>query len=90
MVTPSHPCGTIQVQAKVLHAVRATSFSAKATAHFASGDLTVTLRRAGKSFVAFGKIPVPGSQPTGSVNVDVTITYGGRSTTLHTPAPIQP
>jgi hypothetical protein len=76
-VTPGHPCGTIVVQAKVLHAVRGTSFSATAVAHFTSGDVTVKLRRAGKSFVAVGKIRVPGGQAAGPVLVDVTIVYGG-------------
>lgn len=65
------------VQAKVLHPVKGTSFSAKATAHFAGGDVTVTLKRSGKSFVAIGKIPVPAGQPAGTVKVDVVITYGG-------------
>lgn len=80
------------VQAKVLHPVKGKAFSAKATAHFTTGDVTVQLRRAGKSFVAIGKIRVPGGQPAGSVNVDVTITYGGvaqpvitKAATIHAP-----
>jgi hypothetical protein len=94
-VTPGHPCGTINVQAKVLHPVRGTSFSASAVAHFASsagGDVTVQLRRAGKSFVAVGKIRVPAGQPAGVVNVDIRIVYGGaapvvitRSATIKVP-----
>jgi hypothetical protein len=78
-VTPGHPCGKISVQAKVLHAKKGTTFSASATAHFTSGDVTVNLRRSGKSFVAGGKIPVPAGYAAGSVNVDVTIIYGGVS-----------
>jgi len=80
-VTPGHPCGTIVVQAKVVHAVRGTTFSATAVAHFtgAGGDVTVNLRRAGKSFVAVGKIRVPADQAAGPVVVDVTIVYGGVS-----------
>ncbi|HEY6014262.1 MAG TPA: hypothetical protein VIU37_09645 [Candidatus Limnocylindrales bacterium] len=64
------------VQAKVLHATRGTTFSATAVAHFTSGDVTLKLRRAGKSFVAVGKIRVPGDQAT-NVKVEVTIVYGG-------------
>jgi hypothetical protein len=86
--TPSHPCGTIQVQAKVLHPARGTSFSASATAHFVSGDVTVSLRRAGKSFVALGKIPVPSTQPAGSVGVDISIVSGGSTTTVETTSEI--
>jgi hypothetical protein len=61
-----------------VHPVKGAAFSAKATAHFAgSGDVTVNLRRTGKSFVAVGKIPVPAGEAAGSIKVDVTITYGG-------------
>jgi len=75
-VTPSHPCGTIQVWAKVLHPDRGRTFSAWAVAHFTGGNVTVQLRRAGKSFVAHGKIRVPAGQ-VAPVPVDVTIVYGG-------------
>jgi hypothetical protein len=87
-VTPGHPCGSIQVQAKVLHPTRGTSFKATATAHFASGDVTITLRRSGRSFVALGKIAVPGGQPAGKVMVDISITYGGTTTVLKTASAI--
>jgi hypothetical protein len=83
-VTPGHPCGTIQVQARVLHPTRGASFKATATAHFASGDVTIMLRRSGRSFVALGKIAVPGGQPAGKVMVDISITYGGTTTALKT------
>jgi hypothetical protein len=77
-VTPGHPCGTIKVFARVIHAVRGTTFSASAVAKFTGGDVTIQLRRAGKSYVALGKINVPAGYPTGtSVNVEVTISYGG-------------
>jgi hypothetical protein len=77
-VTPAHPCGTIKVHAKVLHPVRGSAFSATATATFVNGGpVTVQLRRAGKSFVAVGKIKVPAGEPAGTVVVDITITYGG-------------
>ena len=65
------------MQAKVLHPVRGKTFSASATANFASGDVTVPLRRAGKSFVAVGKIKVPAGEPAGVIVIDITITYGG-------------
>jgi hypothetical protein len=76
-VSTGHPCGKLVVQAKVLHPVKGATFSAKATAHFVSGAVTVNLRRTGKSFVAIGKIPVPAGEAAGSIKVDVTITYGG-------------
>jgi len=81
-VTPGHPCGSIGVQAKVLHPNRQASFSASAVAHFTSGDVTVALRRAGKSFVAVGRIAVPAGQTAGTVNIVVTITYNGTATTI--------
>ena len=69
--------GSLHILAKVKHAVRGTDFSATATVHFASGDVTIDLNRRGKSYVAGGKVPVPADQPVGPVAVDVTITYGG-------------
>ncbi len=73
----AQPGGALHLIAKAKHATRGTDFSATATVHFASGDVTVDLTRRGKSFVAGGKVPVPADQPVGSVPVDVTITYGG-------------
>jgi hypothetical protein len=72
-----NPGGAIHLVAKAKHATRGTDFSATATVHFASGDVTVDLSRRGKSFVAGGKVAVPADQPLGPVAVDVTITYGG-------------
>ena len=71
----AHPGGAIHLIAKAKHATRGTDFSATATVHFASGDVTVDLFRRGKSFVAGGKVAVPADQPIGPVAVDVTITY---------------
>jgi hypothetical protein len=83
--------GTLHILAKVKHAVRGTDFSATATVHFASGDVTIELNRRGKSYVAGGKVPVPADQPVGPVAVDVTITYGGVPTGVDTfNARIQP
>jgi hypothetical protein len=65
------------VQAKVKHPARHSTFTAWAVAHFSSGDVKIQLRRAGKSFVAHGKIRVPAGQAAGPVLVDVTIVYGG-------------
>jgi hypothetical protein len=62
-VTPAHPCGTISVQAKVLHPVRGTTFSASATATFINGGAVTVPKRVGKSFVAVGKIKVPAGEP---------------------------
>jgi hypothetical protein len=76
-VTPGHPCGTIHVQAKVEWANRSKTFTASAVAHFGGGDVTIQLKRTGKSFVAGGKIQVPAGQAAGPVKVDITIVYGG-------------
>src|SRR5438128_6022693 len=48
----AQPGGAIHLVAKAKHATRGTDFSATATVHFASGDVTVDLNRHGKSFVA--------------------------------------
>jgi hypothetical protein len=66
------------VRAKVLHPIRGTSFSVAAVAHFTpGGDVAFSLRRAGKSYSAVGKVRVPAGQTASTVNVDITITYGG-------------
>lgn len=88
--TPAHPGGSIHVQAKVRHAVRSKTFTAAAKATFTSSSANVTLRRAGKSFVAVGKIPVPADQATGPVTVTVTITYDGTPTVLTCTSQISP
>jgi hypothetical protein len=74
------------VQAKVVWASRSKTFTASAVAHFGgtAGDVTIQLKRSGKSFVAGGKIPVPAGQAAGPVKVDVTIVYGGVAQTVIT------
>jgi hypothetical protein len=78
-VTPGHPCGTIHVQAKVNWASKSKTFTASAVAQFGGtvGDVTIQLKRSGKSFVAGGRIPVPAGQAAGPVTVKITIVYGG-------------
>ncbi|HSW43144.1 MAG TPA: hypothetical protein VLM76_11605 [Patescibacteria group bacterium] len=78
--TPAFAGGSIKVQARVGHAVRGRSFTATASAAFTGATASVNLRRAGKSFVALGRIPVPAAQAIGPVTVTVTITYDGTST----------
>jgi hypothetical protein len=73
--------GAIHVLAKVRHGARGKSFSATATAAFTSST-PVDLRRAGRSFTAVGRIPVPADQAVGPVSVSVTITYDGVATTV--------
>ena len=75
--TPASAGGAIKVQAKVLHATRGKTFTATASASLLGGVVNVDLRRAGKSFVATGKIAVPAGQAAGDVTVTVTITYDG-------------
>jgi hypothetical protein len=68
--------GSLHVSAKVLHAVRGTAFSAEAVVHFTSGDVTVTLKRAGRSFLAGARVAIPTTAAVGAVDIDVNITYG--------------
>ncbi len=75
-VTPGHPGGSIQVRAKVLHPNRTLAFSPSTAVASFSGT-TWTLKRSGKSYVAVVKIPVPATQPAGSVTVTVLIGYLG-------------
>jgi hypothetical protein len=82
--------GSIHVMAKVKHPVRPNTFSATAVAHFASGDVDVTLRRAGKSFTAVGRVPVPDDASPGPVTIDVTVSYAGADTTLTVNGKVQP
>ena len=87
----AEPGGALHILAKAKHATPGTDFSASATVHFASGDVTVELTRHGKSFTAGGAVPVPADQPIGPVAVDVTITYGGVPNAVPTfDAQIQP
>lgn len=77
----AEPGGAFHVQAKVLHWTRGSTFSAEVTVHFkpgdASGDVTMAMKRSGKSFVALARVPVPADQPLGPVAMDVTVTYNG-------------
>ena len=68
-------CAKVDVDL-VKHPLKRTSFSATAVVHFASGDVSVDLRRAGRSFVARVRVPVAADEALGPVSVDVTITYG--------------
>jgi hypothetical protein len=88
--TPAAAGGSIKVQARVLHAARGKTFSATATAPFTGGASTTNLRRAGRSFVAVGKLPVPVAQATGPVIVSVTIVYNGTATVVPCTSQIHP
>ena len=82
--------GQLHVMAKVKHAVRPNTFDASATVHFATGDVTVALKRHGKSFTAGVGVPVPAAQPVGPVVVDVTIDYGLTTAVITVQGVIQP
>ena len=71
------PGEMLNVQARVKHATRGSTFSAMAVVHFTDGDVTVSLTNHGQSFTAGGGALVPTDQPLGPVGVDVTITYNG-------------
>jgi hypothetical protein len=74
------PGGTLHVSATVKHAGKATLGAATAVIHFGgtdpSGDVTVTLRRVGRSYVVKGRVPVPETQPIGRVLVDFSVMLG--------------
>lgn len=59
------------------HIDRGNEFAASATAHFATGDVTVLLNRYGRNCVSIGSIPVPAGNRSGGVEVDVNIVYNG-------------
>ena len=82
--------GALRISAKVKHPARGATFSATAVVHFASGDVTVTLNRHGKSFNARGMAPVSDTETTGAVAVDVTVTYNGVAQLVQTEGRIQP
>jgi hypothetical protein len=88
--TPASAGGSIKIQAMVVHGARGKTFSAVAVAPFTGGAATVNLRRAGKSYVAVGKIPVPAGQAAGPVVVSVTILYAGTPDVLTCTSQIQP
>jgi hypothetical protein len=69
--------GSLNIVAKVKHPARPNTFAASAVAHFPSGDVAVTLRRAGRSFTAVGRLPIPDDATPGRVAIDVTISYAG-------------
>jgi hypothetical protein len=82
--------GSLLVTAKVLHPVRATAFSASAVVHFTSGDVTTTLKRHGRAFVAGARVPVAADATLGPVMVDVTIVYGATTQVVTVKGVIQP
>lgn len=82
--------GSLHVTARVGHPVRGTDFSATAVVHFTSGDVTVTLKRHGRSFHAGTRVPVAADATLGPVAVDVTITYGASVQVINVQGRIAP
>jgi len=82
--------GSLHISAKVLHVTRSTTFSATAVVHFASGDVSVVLKRAGHSFHAGVRVPVAADAALGPVAVDVTISYGVTTQVVSVWGKIQP
>lgn len=82
--------GSLHVTAKVKHADRTSTFSASAIVHFASGDVSVTLKRHGHSYTAAGRAPVAADETVGPVSVDVTINYGATTQVLTVQGTIEP
>src|SRR4051812_11206740 len=68
--------GTLHVQARVKWGKHPSDFSASATVHFASGDVSMDLTRHGKSFGAGANVPVAADETLGPVTVDFVVTYG--------------
>ena len=82
--------GSLHITARVAHPVRGTTFTATAVVHFTSGDVTVTLKRSGRSFHAGTRVPVAADATVGPVAVDVTITYGATIVPITVEGKIQP
>ena len=81
--------GQLRLVAKVKHALRGSTFGATAVVHFASGDVTVALKRHGKSFVAAAAVPVGSDETPGAVPVDVTVTYNGSDEEVETEGTVE-
>ena len=81
---------TLKVKAKVKHADRSSTFAATAVVHFASGDVTATLKRNGHSYTARVRVPVAADEALGPVSVDVTIEYGATTQVLTVEGTIEP
>jgi hypothetical protein len=82
--------GSLHITARVAHPVRGTAFSASAVVHFSSGDVTVALKRDGRSFHAGTRVPVAADATLGPVAVDVTVTYGAIIQVVTVQGTIQP
>jgi hypothetical protein len=81
--------GALHIVAKMKHPTRGANFSASAVVHFASGDVTVQLKRHGKSFVAAGNVPVNSDETPGTVPVDVTVQYGDTEQEVETDGTVE-
>lgn len=68
--------GSLKVKVRVAHPAKGVAFSVRAAASLATGAVPIDLRRSGSSFVATGRIPVPATQPAGTVSVVILVRYG--------------
>ncbi len=70
----------IAISARLLNVPRTTdrkAFAVSAVVHFSGADVTVTLKRVGRSLVALGRVPVSPGNTANPVRVDVKATLGG-------------
>ena len=73
----SHPGGVFRVLA-VLHAAKdQRPPTIAAVVHFATGDVSVVLTQSGKGSAYHGNVPVPASEPSGTVKIDATAVVNG-------------
>lgn len=77
----SHPGGVFRVLA-VLHAAKdQRPPTIDAVVHFATGDVSVVLTQSGKGSAYHGNLPVPASEPSGTVKIDATAVVNGVTVT---------
>jgi len=81
-VSSAQQGGSIKVRVRVAHPAKGAVFAARATANFATGPVTIDLRRSGEAFVAVGRIPVTATQPMGPVSVTILVRYADSTSTI--------
>jgi hypothetical protein len=85
----SKPGGNIELSVKGKSSVKNAKFTATATIHFASGDVTTELLRKGRSYEARARVRVGAGEVPGDVGVDITIVFNDQSQLLSTKAVIE-
>jgi hypothetical protein len=77
----SHPGGVFRVLAVVKAAPADRPATVNAIVHFASGDVPAVLTRSGNGAAYHANLPVPASEPAGTVLIDATALVAGATLT---------